>query len=434
MTQTNYTGNHTQKALQYLFICNFAQINSAPVTGRNGHPKHQFTPASTMKRKVCIVTGTRAEWGLLSDIAHELSLRDDVELQIIATNMHLEQAYGHTIDEIIAAGFIVNATVPMHADSDTASDTVKAMSTCMVGMADAFCKLQPDIVVILGDRTEMLAVATAATVMRIPIVHLHGGEISEGAIDDSIRHAITKLSALHLTATEDYRRRVIQLGECPDHVINTGAIGVYNALHTPIMTKEELQQSIGMTFDTDTLLVTYHPATLDDVSPATRAHDLLDALSRFPHVKILFTYPNNDPAGRVIIEQILSYRDAAPERVCVVPSLGKTRYLSALRYVSAVVGNSSSGIIEVPSMHIPTVDIGIRQRGRIAAQSVIHCGDSCDEISSAIALALSPQGRDMALHADNPYYRPDTLRLIVEAIATTPISSLTAKKFHDIAQ
>ncbi len=384
------------------------------------------------KRKVCVVTGTRAEWGLLSGISQQLRMRDDIELQIVATNMHLDPRYGHTIDDILAQGFEVDVRVPMMAEDDSTTSTVKAMAKCLDGMAEAFAQLTPDMIVILGDRYEMLSVASAATVMRIPIVHLHGGEISEGAIDDSIRHAITKLSSLHLTATEEYRNRVIQMGELPHMVINTGAIGVYNVAHIEPMSLAELNESLNFEITPGTLLVTYHPATLDDEDVALRCQALLDALDAFPHNKVIITYPNNDAQGRVIIDMIETYASNNKERVMVKPSLGLLRYISALHYVGAVVGNSSSGIIEVPSMHIPTVNIGMRQQGRMASESVIHCGDDSASIIDAIELALSREGREKALKASNPYCKDNTLQLIVEAIATTPLELLKRKSFYDL--
>lgn len=387
-----------------------------------------------MSRKVCIVTGTRAEWGLLSGIARQLNMCSDIDLQIIATNMHLSDRHGHTIDEIIQEGFKVSAQVPMLDDANSDCDTVRSMAKCMHGMAEAFDNLRPHIVVLLGDRFEMLAVATAATIMRIPIVHLHGGEISEGAIDDSMRHAITKLSALHLTSTEEYRQRVIQMGENPERVINTGAIGVYNVMNVATMTLEQLRESLDFEIDHNTLLVTLHPATLDTTPIRTRCQALLNALDSFPNNKLLITYPNNDPDGMIIIEMIEQYARLHPTRVKLIPSLGLTRYMSALKYVAAVVGNSSSGIIEVPSMGIPTVNIGCRQKGRIAATSVIDCEPDTDSIVQAITKALSNDFKAQAQKTVNPYYRPDTLQLIVKAIATTPIETLHTKHFHDIGK
>lgn len=383
------------------------------------------------QRKIAIVTSTRADWGLLKDIALSLRNSGKAVVSIVATNMHLNEAFGMTVNEIINDGFAVDARVEMSAGGDSVADTVRATAKCMSGMADAFAQIEPDLLLILGDRYEMLAVATAATIMRIPIVHIAGGEISEGAIDDNIRHALTKLSALHLTATEQYRQRVISMGEDVARVINTGAIGVYNIMHESVLTKEELEQSIGMEITPGTLLVTLHPATCDDVSASERCSAMLEALDCFAESRVIFTYPNNDPEGAQIINGIEAYAGKHRNRVVVIPSLGRKRYLSALHYVSAVVGNSSSGIVEVPSMHIPTVDIGIRQRGRLASASVIHCAADAEGVKNAIAYALSPQGRALALEAENPYYKPDTLQLITEAILSAPLSELQHKRFID---
>lgn len=381
-------------------------------------------------RKVAIATGTRADWGLLSGIAQALDRRDDCEVTVIATNMHLSPRYGNTISEIEDDGFNP-VKVTMSDSTDSPQGTVEAMAGCMTGMAKALGELQPDLMLILGDRFEMLATATAALMLRIPIVHIAGGEISEGAIDDSIRHAITKMSALHLTATEPYRQRVISMGESPGRVVNTGAIGVYNILKEPLMGRGELEKSIGIELPEGSLLVTYHPATLDDEDVATRCRSLLEALDDFPDSNVIITYPNNDSRGRVIIDLIEDYGKKNPGRVVVIPSLGKKRYLSALKYVSAVVGNSSSGIVEVPSMKIPTVNIGMRQNGRLCGNSVISCGDSRKDISDAIRYALSAEGKKRAAESINPYYQPDTLDKMVDAIVNTPLETLRIKKFYD---
>ena len=383
-------------------------------------------------RKIAIATGTRADWGLLSPVARALAARTDCEVVILATNMHLIPEYGDTISEIRADGFADVVRVAMPVDTDTPLDTVSAMAGCMQGMARELTRLHPDLIVILGDRFEMLATATAALMTGVPIVHIAGGEISEGAVDDSIRHAITKMASLHLTATEPYRRRVIAMGEEPWRVINTGAIGVWNMLHAPRMSRRELEESISFTLPEGSLLVTYHPATLDPEDPAVRCRALLDALDRFPDSHVLITYPNNDARGHVIIDMIEEYARHNPSRVRVIPSLGRTRYISALTCVSAVVGNSSSGIVEVPSMGIPTVDVGIRQRGRLAGASVNHCGDAADEIAAAISAALSPEGQETARTSPNPYAKADTLAIMAEAIACTPLDKLRTKKFHDI--
>lgn len=384
------------------------------------------------QRKIAIATGTRAEWGLLSPIAKALSARDDVSLTVLATNMHLLKEYGHTVDEIIADGFSP-VEIDMGVPDGTSLGAVRGMARCMVAMAEALGRMKPDMIVILGDRYEMLATASAALMMGVPVIHIAGGEISEGAVDDSIRHAITKMSALHLTATEPYRRRVIAMGEEPVRVVNTGAIGVHNIRSVKLMGCDELSESLGFDFSKPSLLVTYHPATLDEGDVACRCAALLEALDRFPGYQVLMTYPNNDPRGRVIIDMIEAYAARNPARVNVVPSLGKRRYLSAMQWVSAVIGNSSSGIVEVPSMGVPTVDIGMRQRGRIAGPSVIHCGDSSDDIAKAIGKALSPAMQELASRRENPYSRPDTLRLIIDAIMTADPAALHVKRFHDVS-
>lgn len=381
--------------------------------------------------KIAIATGTRADWGLLSPIAQLLKAQKDVEVAVIATNMHLDPRFGNTIDEIISDGFIPAAKVKMNVASNSEADTARSMAKCLSGMVDAFESIKPDCIIILGDRYEMLATASAATVMRIPIIHIAGGEISEGAIDDCIRHAITKLSALHLTATEEYRQRVIAMGEQPDRVINTGAIGVYNIMQLPLMSKEELEKSIGCKINKRTLLVTMHPTTIDPTPSSTVMGELFKALDAHDG-NVIITYPNNDARGAEIISLIDDYQKRNKDKVTVIPSLGRLRYLSALQFAGAVAGNSSSGIVEVPSMHIPTVNIGIRQKGRLASKSVINCGNSAQEIISAIRFALSEEGQDTARNAENPYYKPNTLHTIVNSILSVSINDIKTKKFYDI--
>lgn len=386
-----------------------------------------------VRRKICIVTGTRAEWGLLSPLAAELKKRPEIELQILATNMHLLYRYGHTIDEIRREGFTVDMEVGMEAESDSRADTARATGRCMQGMADAFSRLEPDAIIVLGDRYELLAVVSAAVIMRIPVIHLHGGEISEGAIDDSIRHAITKLSTIHLTSAEAHRQRVIQLGEQPERVFNIGAIGVANALALQPLPKKELEDFIGITVDRRTLLVTYHPVTADDsASPAELFGRLLLALDRLEDTRVVFTYPNNDAGGAPIIGLIDEWVARHPGRAVAFASMGMHRYLSALHYAGAAVGNSSSGIIEVPSMGIPTVNIGNRQRGRLAADSVINCPDDTDAIVEAIARALTQDARERVKECGNPYWQPDTVKRAAEIIATLPDSSLSPAPFYDL--
>lgn len=382
-------------------------------------------------RKIAIFTGTRADWGLLSPVARALAAREDTDVTVIATNMHLSEAFGHTIDEIRADGF-EPVELPMDALAPTAEARVAAMGACMAGAARLLGATEPDVAVVLGDRFEMLAVASACLMMRVPIAHIAGGEISEGAIDDSIRHAITKMSSLHLTATEPYRRRVIAMGEDPSMVINTGAIGVWNLTRSPLATEAETEAAAGMKIDGRTVIVTYHPATLDDGDIDARVDALTGALDDIGDLRAVITCPNNDARGARVMARLKAYAASRPGRVSLVASLGRRRYLRAITMAGAVVGNSSSGIVEVPSAGTPTVDIGMRQRGRTAASSVIHCGDSRGEIAAALRLALSPAMQREASLTVNPYSQPDTLGKIVDAIATTPLEKLRHKKFHDI--
>ncbi len=387
-----------------------------------------------MKRRICIATGTRADWGLLTPIARELAAREDVTLQIIATNMHLMAEYGDTYREIERAGFTIDYRVPtMHRDNDTAADTVMAMSEIIGGFSAAFTALKPDELVILGDRYEMLAVVSAALIFQIPVVHIAGGAISEGAYDDSIRNAITKMSHIHLTETEEYRTRVIQMGENPTRVFNTGAIGVDNIRNIPILGREELEQFLGMELDNEnTILVTFHPATLETLSPSEQCAALLQVLDAHTELKIIFTYPNNDTNGRVIVDMLNAFVSRNANRAVIFPSLGMQRYLSTLHYIAAVVGNSSSGIVEVPSIGIPTLDIGIRQRGRMAGESVLHCDATAEGIERGLREALSAPMRAIAAKKTNPYEQADTLGKMITAICETPLDNITQKRFYDL--
>lgn len=382
--------------------------------------------------KICIATGTRADWGLLSPIATALRSDERLVVQILATNMHTLARFGNTAEEIRADGFAIDALVPVPDGDDSEQSRAEAMAACLRGTAEAFGRLKPDAVVVLGDRFEMLAVASAAAVMRIPIVHIAGGEITEGAVDDCLRHAITKLASLHLTATEAYRRRVISMGEDPAKVITIGAPGVWNAFNQPLPSDAEVLQSLGIAGSPDIALVTFHPATLDPADPTERFEAVVEALNSFKDLHIIITYPNNDARSQGIISRIESWAAAEPERVTAVKSLGMKRYLAASRMARVVVGNSSSGIVEVPSAGTPTVDIGIRQRGRVAGASVIHCGDSADEIARAISHALSPEMQALAARRENPYAQPDTIGVAARAITDFVLNyDGTPKKFYE---
>ena len=386
---------------------------------------------------VCIATGTRADWGLLEPIARELRSRSNVDVKVLATNMHLMCAYGNTLDEIRRAGFEPDALVPIFspdADAEPADalSRTRAMGKCLTLTAEALADMKPDALVLLGDRYEMLAIASAAAMMRIPLVHLCGGEITEGAIDDKLRHAITKLAGLHLVATDEYRRRVIQMGEDPRAVINIGAPGVWNLLHQPLMSREELCDNLGLDSSRPFAVVTCHPATEADGDPAMLARNIFRAFDRFPGLNLIVTYPNNDAGSHRIIETITAEAASQPGRITLVKSLGMKRYLSAITFAEVVVGNSSSGIIEVPAAGTPVVNIGSRQRGRIHSSLVIDCDDSAGSIAEAIDLALSPDFRATNAGAANPYSRPDTPQLAAEAIERFAREGSTIKHFHDL--
>ncbi len=387
------------------------------------------------KKKICIITGTRAEWGLLSGLARKIKASSDMQLQIIATNMHLSERYGMTFREIESDGFTIDVKIPMLQDSDddSAGSTVKAVGRAMTGFSDAFQTLSPDLIVILGDRYEMIAAASAALIFRIPIAHLHGGEITEGAFDDSIRHAITKMSCLHFTATEEYRERVIQMGESPDQVFYVGALGCENIRTIPLLSQSELEQNLDFQLTDKCFLVTYHPVTLDDESPEVQVRNLLKALDEYPDYRVIFTQPNSDTSGQIITRLLKEYENVNPDRVRIYTSLGIKRYLSMLKQVTAVIGNSSSGILEVPSFGIPTVNIGDRQKGRISADSVIHCGTDFDLIRAAINQALSPEFRAVAARTVNPYDKSGTSEAILKVLRDCSPDTLIRKHFHDFS-
>lgn len=381
-------------------------------------------------RKICVVTGSRAEYGILRGLMKAIQNDPDLRLQVIATNQHLSKLQGETYQEIERDGFTIDYKVYMADDNapDKANTTAKSISRGIAGFADAFDTLLPDLLLILGDRYEMLAVASTALIYKIPIAHLHGGEITEGAFDDAIRHAITKMSHLHFTSTEVYRKRVIQLGEQPDRVFNVGALGVENVMKTNFMTREEIEQGLNFQITDKCFLCTYHPVTLSNMSLETQVLNLLKVLDDYNDYHIIFTYSNSDTNSHIIIKRIQEYVDQNTGRCMFIPSLGQRRYFSALKYVKAVIGNSSSGIIEVPSFGIPTLDIGDRQKGRIAADSVIHCGYSTEDIKDGLKRVVDYQSKDI----ENPYYKEGTCDAILKVIKTYPLDTIIQKHFYDI--
>jgi UDP-hydrolysing UDP-N-acetyl-D-glucosamine 2-epimerase len=386
----------------------------------------------TGARRICVVTGTRAEYGLLRHLMGRIASHPEVELQVVATGSHLVASLGGTIDEVLADGFTLDAAVDMLLASDTPQATAKSMGVATMGFADTFARITPDVVVVLGDRYEILAAAQTAMLCGIPVAHIHGGEVTEGAFDDAIRHAVTKLSHLHLVATDAFARRVLQLGEVPERVHVVGALGLEDLAEHQPMTLAQLSGDVGLDLAPGFLLVTFHPATLGDLDPIEGQDRVLGALDRFPDLRILITYPNADPGGRSLIEPLRRWADDRSDRVALVPSLGRHRYLSAMMLARAVVGNSSSGIVETPSAGTPTVDIGDRQRGRPRAPSVLHCGEDAEEIARTIERALTPEMAEVAGRRQNPYGSGQASERILDVLLACDPPRLLRKRFCDL--
>lgn len=380
-------------------------------------------------KKIAVFTGTRAEYGLLYWLLKDIQENDELTLQLVVSGMHLSPEFGLTYKQIEEDGFTIDAMVEILLSSDTSVGVAKSMGLGVLGFADALQRLQPEALVVLGDRFEALAAAQTAMIMRIPVVHLHGGEITEGAYDDAIRHAITKLSHLHCTATEPYRQRVIQLGEAPERVHNVGAIGLDHLQRTKLLDIAELRHALGFPLQKPYFLVTYHPVTLADEPAEASFQALLDALGDFPDYQVILTYPNADDGGRKIIPLLNAYA-AGRTNVLAMPSLGQLRYLSAVKHATAVIGNSSSGIIEVPAFAVPTVNIGQRQKGRLAAESVIHCDANHLAINTAIKAAVSLHAKLAGKPAANPYGQGDASSQIISLLKNLPTD--TVKTFHDL--
>lgn len=385
-------------------------------------------------KRIGIMTGTRAEYGLLKSLMQEINKDNDLELYLIVSGMHLSPEFGMTYKEIEEDGFEINAKVEMLLSSDSPAGISKSIGLGVIGFADEFQRADLDMLILLGDRYEALSAAISAMVMRIPIAHLHGGELTEGAIDEGIRHSITKMSYLHFTSTEQYRDRVIQLGENPERVFYVGALGVENIKKINLMTKEELEKSIHFEIDENTVVVTYHPVTLENNTVEEQFLNLLKVLDRNPKIRMIFTKANADTNGRIVNELIDKYAAQNSERACAFMSLGQKRYLSALKYCRIVIGNSSSGIIEAPSFGKPIINIGDRQKGRICADSVINCGYTQQEIQQAMETALTEEFENKARNCRNPYEKENTAANIISVIKDYLLNDkIKLKKgFYDI--
>lgn len=383
-----------------------------------------------MKRKICIVTGTRAEYGLLTNLMKQIQGEEDFQLQLVVTGMHLSPEFGSTYKQIELDGFRIDEKVEMLLSSDTASGVVKSMGLAMIGFADVFERLMPDLIVVLGDRFEILAVAQTALVMNIPIAHISGGEITEGAIDDSIRHAITKLSSLHFPANDEYKRRIIQLGEQPNRIFVVGDPGVENIRKMNYTSQFELEDYFGFNLS-KLFLITFHPTTLEPNMAKSQLSELFLALDEFKDYNIIFTKSNADSDGRIINEMIDEYTAKNNTRVRSYFSLGQKRYLSTLKIAKVVIGNSSSGIVEAPVLSVPTVNIGNRQKGRLKAESIIDCDIMKDKIVAAISQAISSDFINNLKNMPLIYDGYETSTEIVEILKELDFSILTKKKFCD---
>lgn len=383
--------------------------------------------------KIVVLTATRAEYGLLKPLLKKMVLHEKFEVKIVVTGAHLCREFGLTYQEIESDGFLIDKKIEILLGSDTPDAISKSMGLAMISFADYFSEEKPDALLVLGDRYETLAVCMAAMNERIPIIHLYGGETTEGAVDEGIRHAITKLSYLHLTSMEPYRRRVIQMGEAPERVFCVGGLGVENILTEKLMDRQALTESLGIELSGQYAVFTFHPVTLEINTARQECREILEALERYPDIAVIFTKANADVQGREINNLLEEYTNTH-KNTCLVDSLGMKRYLSAVKYAAFVIGNSSSGILEVPSFSVPTINIGERQKGRIQAKSVINCEPEKWSVCRAVEKALSQEFCMEIKHTENPYGDGHASDKIIHAIEETFLGKEVAlkKKFYDI--
>lgn len=382
-------------------------------------------------KKICVVTGTRAEYGLLYWLLKEIEADKELQLQLIVTGMHLSPEFGLTYKEI-EKEFKINKKIEMLLSSDTSVGISKSMGLAQISFAESYDELKPDIVIVLGDRYEIFSATSAAMIARIPIAHIHGGEKTEGAFDESIRHSITKMSHLHFTATEEYRNRVIQLGEHPSRVFNVGGMGIENIKRLKLLSKDEFEKSIEFKLNSKNILVTFHPVTLENSTAQEQFKELLDAIDELEDTNIIFTKANSDTDGRVINQMIDEYVTKNFQKSVQFTSLGQLRYLSALQYVDAVVGNSSSGLAEAPSFKIGTINIGDRQKGRIKASSVIDCEPNKDSILKSFEKLYSKEFQESLKDTINPYGDGCASKKIVEILKSVDLENILKKSFYDL--
>lgn len=384
-------------------------------------------------RKICVFTGTRAEYGLLKPVMEKIQHDTSLALQIVASGTHLSSEFGLTYRDIEQDGFVIDEKVEILLSSDSAAGICKATGLGLIGFGESLARLKPDLIVILGDRFEALSMASAATFSGIPIAHIYGGETTYGAFDEVLRHAITKMGHLHFTSTEAYKKRVIQLGEHPGRVFNVGSLGVENIRSLKLLSRSKLEKAIHFSLGKAAVLVTFHPVTLEKKTAQKQFQHLLAALDQFSSLKIIFTKANADTDGRVINKMIDEYVGQNPKRACAFTSMGQLRYLSAMKHVQAVIGNSSSGIIEAPSLRVPTVNVGDRQKGRIRAKSVIDCKPTQKSITEGLRKAMSSDFRRKTLKTVNPYEKIKTAQKIVQTIKEYNLNKILKKEFYDLS-
>lgn len=388
-----------------------------------------------MPVRVHVVTGTRAEYGILRPLLARLEDSETFEMGLIVTGTHLSERYGETVREVEADGYRIVARIPLDLDDDSEAGVTQAAAQALAGFGEAIADERPDAMLVLGDRIEILAAATAALLARVPVVHLHGGEVTLGAIDDAVRHSITKMGWLHLTATELARDRVVQMGEDPARVFATGALGVDNAVSLAKRSREELEAEFGPLFGRRTAVVTYHPVTLDAGTAEAQAEQLVEALRRVPDLNVVMTAPNSDAGNRAVYRVFQAFAAEKPESARLFTSLGSRNYMSLVEHADVVVGNSSSGVIEAPSLGTPSVDVGDRQEGRERGPSVLHAENDADSIASAIAEALSEPVRRIAAARENPYGDGHAADRIIAILERELTGTADLKKgFHDIAR
>lgn len=387
---------------------------------------------SQSKKRICIVTSTRAEYGLLNPLIEKVANDEKLDLILIVTGMHLSPEFGLTYQEIAKDGFKIDKKIEILLSTDSRVGSAKSMGLAILSFSEVFDELKPDIIIVLGDRFEIFAVAATATMLNIPIGHISGGESTIGAVDEAFRHSITKMAQLHFVSTNEYRNRVIQLGEQPDAVYNVGALGIDTIKKLNLLDKEKFEQSIDFPLSEINFLITYHPETLNIEESLIDFNNLLSALQEFKEATLIFTLPNSDPGGRKIIQRIEEFIAQDPKKRVAYKSLGQLRYLSAIKNVDIVIGNSSSGILEVPYFHKPTINIGDRQKGRLMGKSILNCAPKKEVIIDAINKAVSKDYLEDIKTTSNPYGNGTAAIQIVKILKNRELSNLLKKQFYDI--